>query len=162
MKAGVGSATVALGGKHKGVLVAAFAAVNAVGDVCDPQTGKIIAGARRAADSSEFVDTETVLLQGGPAPPTRVNTTLAVVATNAKLTKVQAAKMAQMAQAGMLRAIRPAHTMSDGDVVFGLSLGEAAADVTTLGVAAAHALEQAIVRSVREARTLGGVPGLKK
>ncbi len=160
MKGGVGTATVALEGRYQGVLVSALAAVNALGDVCDPRTGQILAGSRRSPDSSEFAGTERLMLEGGPPPALRRNTTLAVVATNARLTKVQATKMAQMSQAGMTRAIRPAHTMSDGDIVFGLSAGELAVDVSVVGVAAARALEQAIVRSVRQAWALGGVPGL--
>jgi L-aminopeptidase/D-esterase-like protein len=82
------------------------------------------------------------------------------VATNAKLTKVQATKLAQLAQHGMVRAIAPVHTMFDGDFVIALSLGSAQADVNALGVAAAEALENAILRAVRLAPTMGGVPGL--
>jgi L-aminopeptidase/D-esterase-like protein len=158
MKSGVGSATVALPG---GVLVSALAAVNAFGDVRDPATGKLIAGARRAPDSMELADTAEVMKRGGGrggfGP---VHTALAVVATNARLTKVGAAKLAQMAGLGMARTVYPVNTMFDGDTVFALSLGEAAADINALGIAGADALADAIVRAVKLAPTLAGVPGL--
>jgi L-aminopeptidase/D-esterase-like protein len=142
------------------VLVSSLVAVNAFGDVKDPATGKVVAGARRAADSREFVDTEAQILRGAAGGRALSHTTLAVVATNARLTKVQSTKMAQMAGLGMARTIFPVNTMFDGDLVFGLSLGDRQADVNTLGVAAAEAVAQAILRAVRLATTLGGVPGL--
>lgn len=157
MKSGTGSFTVELPG---GVLVSALVAVNAFGDVRDPATGKIVAGARKAPDSREFIDTERELKQRPPAGFARHNTTLGVVATNARLTKVEAAKLAQFAGLGMARTIYPVNTMYDGDTVFALSLGDRQADINTLGSAAAEALAQAILRAVRLARTMGGVPGL--
>lgn len=157
MKGGLGTFTLPLPG---GVLVSALCAVNALGDVRDPATGKIVAGARKSADSREFADSERAMLNGTPLPGTRSNTTLAVVATNAALDKVQATKLAQMAGLGMARTIYPVNTMVDGDAVFALSLGTQRADINNLGVAAAHALAQAIVRAVRMARTLAGFPGL--
>jgi L-aminopeptidase/D-esterase-like protein len=89
------------------------------------------------------------------------HTTLAVVATNARLNKVQAGKLAQLGALGMARTIFPVNTMFDGDIVFGLSLGQKTADVNTLGIAAAEAVGQAILRAVRLAKTMGGVPGLE-
>lgn len=161
MKAGIGSATVALEGRHAGVLVSALVANNAFGDIVDPADGKIVAGARRSPESREFADTAAVLKRGRPrAPFGPSNTTLAVVATNAQLDKVQARKLAQLAQLGVARSIRPVNTMSDGDLVVALSLGQAKADVDALGVAAAEAVAEAILRSVRMAKSLGGVPGL--
>ncbi|MBS1858112.1 MAG: P1 family peptidase [Acidobacteria bacterium] len=157
MKGGLGTFTLPLPG---GVLVSALCAVNALGDVRDPATGKIVAGARKSGDSREFADSERAMLNGTPLPGTRSNTTLAVVATNAALDKVQATKLAQMAGLGMARTIYPVNTMVDGDAVFALSLGTQRADINNLGVAAAHALAQAIVRAVRMARTLAGFPGL--
>ena len=157
MKSGVGSFTVAL---PNGVLVASLVAVNAFGDVRDPATGKIVAGARKAADSREFADTHEVMKRGVGGVFIRSNTTLGVVATNAKLTKVQATKLAQFAALGMARSIYPVNTMFDGDTVFALSLGAIEADINILGVAAAEAVAQAILRAVRLAKTLGGVPGL--
>lgn len=160
MKSGLGSASVALEGSAAGVVVAALAVVNAFGDVVDPATGKILAGARRAPASREFADTEAVMKKGVRSGFRGQNTTLAVVATNASLNKVEAKKLAEQAQLGLARAIRPVHTMSDGDLAVALSLGEAKADVNALGVAAAAAVAQAIVRAVKLAPPLGGVPGL--
>jgi L-aminopeptidase/D-esterase-like protein len=157
MKGGIGSYTVALPG---GVLVSALVAVNAVGDVRDPATGKIVAGARVNAASHEFVDSESAMLHGTAIGGTSGNTTLAVVVTNAAVTKVQANKLAQFASLGMARTIYPVNTMADGDIVFALSHGGLQADINTLGVAAAQAVAQSILRAVRLAKTLGGVPGL--
>jgi L-aminopeptidase/D-esterase-like protein len=161
MKSGLGSWTVELGGPYKGVLVAALAVVNAVGDVRDPATRQIVAGARIAADSTEFADSVEVMKQGKPSGFARSNTTLVTVATNARLDKPQAAKLAQFAQLGLARAIDPVNTMSDGDAAVALSLGDARAPVDSLGVAAAEAVAEAILRAVRLAPSLGGLPGLK-
>jgi L-aminopeptidase/D-esterase-like protein len=161
MKSGIGSWTVELEGSYAGVRVAALAAVNAVGDVVD-SSGKIVAGARTAPNSMEFVDSAKAMKSGTRAPFTRSNTTLVCVATNAALNKVEATKLAQLAQLGVARAIRPVNTMSDGDVSIALSVGNGSAPVDALGVAAAEATAEAIVRAVRESRTLGGVPGLKR
>jgi len=158
MKSGIGSFSVELPG---GVKVAALAAVNAVGDVRDPHTGKIIAGARKSAESLEFVDSAEVL-KTRPIAPSRQNTTLVVVATNAALTKVEATKLAQLGSLGMARAISPVNTMSDGDLVVALSTGTLKASVDSLGVAAAEAVAESIVRAVRMAPSMGGLPGLKK
>ena len=158
MKSGAGSGLVELKG---GLLVAALVVVNAFGDVRDPATGKLIAGARRAPDSRELADTEAQMKAGALVGGfERRNTTLAVVATNARLSKVQAGKLAQLASLGMARTIFPVHTMFDGDLVFALATGEAQGDVNILGVAAAEAVAQAVVRAVRNAPTMGGVPGL--
>jgi L-aminopeptidase/D-esterase-like protein len=157
MKSGIGSYTVTL---ENGVLVAALAAVNALGDVRDPATGSIVAGARRAPGSSEFADSELEMKRGRRAGFSRDNTTLAVVATNARLSKLGATKLAQLAGLGTARTIYPVHTTSDGDVTFALSLGKAQADINTLGVAAAEAVAQAVLRAVKNAPTLGGLPGL--
>jgi L-aminopeptidase/D-esterase-like protein len=157
MKGGVGTYTVTLSG---GVLVSALVAVNALGDVRDPATGKIVAGARKDAGSREFIDSEGEMLRGAAIGAATGNTTLAVVATNAALNKVQANKLAQFASLGVARAIYPVNTMADGDIAFALSLGALRADIDILGVAAAHAVAQSILRAVRLAKTLGGVPGL--
>jgi len=159
MKSGVGSWTVRAGGAQSPVLVSALAAVNAVGDVRD-SSGKIVAGARRAADSTDFADSASLIRDGARAGFRRENTTLVTVATNAALTKVQATKIAQLGSAGMARAISPAHMMSDGDLVIALSIGSERATVDALGVAAAEAVATAIVRAVESATTMGGVPGL--
>jgi len=160
MKSGIGSATVALEGSLAGVRVSALAAVNAVGDVRDPRTGALIAGARRSPESLELADTEALMKRGLRGGFRRENTTLVVVATNANLTKVQATKLAQLAGLGVARTIYPVNTMSDGDVVIALSLGNEAADIDAVGIASAEAVAQAIVRAVKLAPTMGGVPGL--
>src|SRR5438552_7583199 len=157
MKSGIGSTTVNLDDR---VRVAALVAVNALGDVRDPQSGKLIAGARRAPDSDELADTEIEMKRSARTGKMGENTTLAVVATNARLSKVGANRLAQLASLGMARTIFPVNTNGDGDLCFALSVGEERADVDVLGVAAAEALAQAIVRAVKLAPTLGGVPGL--
>lgn len=160
MKSGVGSATVPLEGEYARVRVAALAVVNAFGDVRDPESGKLVAGARRAANSMELADTVAEMKRGRRGGFRKENTTLVVVATNARLTKVEATKVAQLAQNGLARTVSPAHTMFDGDLVVAMSLGAEQADVNALGVAAAEATSQAILRAVRAAPSLGGVPGL--
>ena len=160
MKSGIGSASAALGGAHAGVMVAALAAVNAFGDVMDPHTRNVLAGARRSPTSREFINTSQAMLQGlrgGFA----TNTTLVVVATNAILTKAQATKVSQLAHQGMVRAINPVNTSFDGDVVFTLSTGTVAAEINSLGLAAAEVVAESIVRAVKSAASIGGVPGLK-
>ncbi len=157
MKSGLGSYTVTLAG---GVLVSGLVVVNAFGDVRDPASGRIVAGARRSPESREFANAEEVLKQRPPAPLVHANTTLAVVATNARLDKVEAAKLAQFAGLGLARAIYPVNTMLDGDTTFALSIGDRRADINTLGTAAAEAVVQSILRAVRLAKSLGGLPGL--
>jgi L-aminopeptidase/D-esterase-like protein len=152
MKSGVGSYTVTL---RDGVMVSALVAVNALGDVRD---GAVIAGARVSETSQEFVDSQKAMLEG--AIGGFRNTTLAVVATNAQLTKVETNKLAALASIGVVRTIAPVNTMSDGDVTFALSLGTARANLDVLGVAAIEAVAQSILRAVRLARTMGGLPGL--
>jgi len=160
MKSGLGSATVELAG---GVLVASLVVVNAMGDVRDPASGRTIAGARRSPQTRDFLDTADYMKRhstpaGGAAAPR--NTTLAVVATNARLTKLQARKLAGLGSLGMARSICPVNTMVDGDIVFALSLGTREAGIDSIGVAAAEAVATAIVRAVESARGMGGLPGL--
>ncbi len=157
MKSGIGCATVQIAG---GVIVAAMVAVNALGDVREPATGKTLAGTRKSPDSREFEPSDALLKSGRVTGFSRSNTTLAVVATNARLNKVEATKLAQFAGLGMARTIYPVNTMMDGDIVFALSKGELKADLNALGVAAAEAVAEAILRGVRSARSLGGLPGL--
>lgn len=158
MKGGVGSFTVSAGG----ALVSALAAVNAVGDVRDPATGKTVAGARVAADSRELLNSEAALRAGQAKAgfPGRHNTTLVVVATNARLSKTGAAKLAQFGSLGTARTIYPVNTMMDGDITFAFSCGTENADLNVLGSAAAEAVSQAILRAVRAAKGMGGVPGV--
>jgi L-aminopeptidase/D-esterase-like protein len=168
MKAGIGTASLEMGG---GVLVGALAVVNAFGDVIDPGTGEILAGARAAqigplklGAGGTFADTLLVLktFTGRSVLrfATRANTVIGVVATNARLTKAEVNKVAQMAQDGVARAVRPAHTMLDGDMVFALATGERRADVSSVGAYAAEAVARAIVRAVTTAAPAGGLPGL--
>jgi len=159
MKSGIGSYTVVLPG---GVIVSALAAVNAVGDVIDPSTGKIVAGARVSRESRDFANTAEQMKRGaGRTDLQNKNTTLVVVATNARLSKPLTNKLAQFGSIGVARSISPVWTMYDGDVVMALSIGDKQADVNVLGVAAAEAVAQSILRAVQLAPTLGGVPGLK-
>ena len=153
MKAGVGSACIEVA---EGLRVGAIAVVNALGDVIE--AGAIVAGVR----SEDGLADTLVVLRALVPPPTSAssNTVIGVVATNARLTKEEANKVAQMAQAGLARAIRPAYTMYDGDTIFALATGERAAEVNVIGAFAAEALAQAIVRGARLAQGRGGVPGL--
>ena len=168
MKAGVGTASIDIGG---GVIVGALVAVNAFGDVIDPNSGEIVAGLRsgkigplRVGGKEKFADTLAMLKKpigrGIFSFATRANTVIGLVATNAKLNKAQATKVAQMAHDGLARAIRPAHTMLDGDTIFALSTGTRKADVSVIGAYAAEAMAEAIVRGVRSAKSAGGLPGL--
>ncbi|MGH9558281.1 MAG: P1 family peptidase, partial [Bryobacteraceae bacterium] len=128
MKSGIGSFTVELEGQHRGVMVSALAAVNALGDIRDPATGKIVAGTRTDFRGMEFADSARLMKDGARPtrnPAGRGNTTLVVVATTAAISKVEATKLAQLASLGVARTIIPVNTMSDGDLVVALSLGNA-------------------------------------
>ncbi|UCH50531.1 MAG: P1 family peptidase [Chloroflexota bacterium] len=159
-KSGLGTASCKIGND---IIVAAIVAVNAIGDVIDPKTGKIMAGPRNEKNNG-FIRT-VELLTGGTSSskknPLPSNTTLGVVATNACLNKEQINKLAQMAQDGLARAINPSHTMYDGDTIFALSLGDKVGDLTTLGTAAAEVVADSIVRAVQQAETLAGIPATK-
>ncbi len=160
MKGGVGSAAVSL---PSGLRVAALVAVNALGDIVDPATGAVVAGARR--DDGSLVDVRKLLRSGAMLQRTRVgdNTTIGVVATNARLTKADANRVALMADAGIARAVTPAHTSGDGDTVFALATGRwnGSADVTLIGALAADVLAEAIVRAVKQATAVAGVPAAR-
>jgi L-aminopeptidase/D-esterase-like protein len=143
--------------------VQALVVVNAFGDVVDPKTGKVIAGARISTESPEFAVTAQSMVEGKVRKGFgATHTTLAVVMTNADLDKVQATKIAQMAHDGLARAIDPVHTQFDGDLAFAFSLGRKRADLNSLGTAAAEATAEAIVRAVKTARGLGGVPACRE
>jgi len=146
----------------QGLLVAALAVVNAFGDVVDPETGEIVAGARTAPDSREFADA-AALIRRGLVRQTfgEPNTTIGVVVTNARLTREQAQKIAQMGQNGLARTISPVHTLFDGDIVFVLSRPEVTADLHTVGLLAQAALETAILNAVRQADGLGVLPSYR-
>jgi L-aminopeptidase/D-esterase-like protein len=155
-KSGLGSASTTLRG---GLAVGAVVAVNPFGDVVDPHTGAIVAGARKLrldepADTLEVMKGMlTRLIQRFVT-----NTVIGVVATNARLSKEEANKVAQMAQDGIARAVRPAHTMFDGDTLFVLATGRKQADVNLIGALAAETVAEAIVRGVRAAEGAGGLP----
>jgi len=165
MKAGIGCWTeevVASDGSGQNARVAALAAVNAFGDVRDPESGRIIAGARASNDSQEFADTVAAMRRGTVRKGfVDSNTVLVAVATNAALSKHEAQRLATMAASGMPRVVSPVHTRFDGDVVFALSVGNLHGDVNALGAAAAEAVAHAIVRSVTQVHSAGGVPGLR-
>jgi L-aminopeptidase/D-esterase-like protein len=168
-KSGIGTCSLNLGG---GVVVGAVVAVNALGDVVDPASGAIVAGARparvgplRLGGKQRFADTLGVMksLVGKTAMrfATKANTVIGVVATNARLTKEEANLVALMAQDGVARAVRPAHTLLDGDTLFALSTGSKVVDANIIGAYAAEAVAQAILRSVTEAEAAGGLPSAK-
>jgi L-aminopeptidase/D-esterase-like protein len=162
MKGGLGTASIRLA---NGLVVGAIVAVNCAGNVIDPKTGKIIAGAR-SRDGKGFVDIiETYKATGAAADAPGEATTIAVVATNAgRLTKAQMKKIAEMSHDGMARAINPAHTMGDGDTVFALSTAtsNATANVTILGALAAETLSEAILRAVKRATSVAGYPSFQE
>ena len=163
-KCGLGTASIKIG---KGILVGALVAVNAFGDVVDPNTSKIIAGTRKPVLGG-FINTAEAM-KGDLAQTILAfaNTTIAVVATNAFLTKEQANKVAQMAHDGLAMSIRPIHTMFDGDTVFCLATGKPdkkpadASTVSIIGAVAAQVLAQAVVRAAQQAESLAGVPAAR-
>ena len=173
MKGGTGTASIAL---PNGTIVAALVVVNAAGDVIDPSTGRVVAG-MRTGDGRGLADVRLLLRQRPLAeisrPGVLENTTLGVVATNARLTKAQATKLAQMAQDGIARAIAPAHTPWDGDTVFALAAGTEGttgpggatgvndSELLQLGALAADVVADAIVRAARAATSIPGYPAAR-
>ncbi len=159
-KSGIGTASITL---PNGLVVAALVAVNAVGDIVDPATGRIVAGVRNP--NNTFADARKILRSGASAQPPRAgeNTTIGLVATNAKLTKSQATRMALMADDGYARAISPAHTNGDGDTIFSLATGRwnGTADITVIGALAAEAMADAVVRAATEATGVAGIPAAR-
>jgi L-aminopeptidase/D-esterase-like protein len=157
MKSGLGTASIRVG--DTGLVVGAIVAVNAVGDVIDPKTGKIIAGARNA-DGSGFMDSMARIREGYSVRTDGANTTIGVVATNAALDKTQAAKVAQMAHDGLARTIYPVHTPSDGDTIFAVATGasQVRASPGAIGALAADVMARAVLRAVISARGIAGLP----
>ncbi len=155
MKGGVGTASITL---PNGLVVGAIVVVNAAGDVVDPQTGRVVAGVRNPDGSLADV---RALMRGGASlggPRAGENTTIGVVATNARLTKAQVSRVASMADDGLARAIVPSHTEGDGDTMFALATGTWTGDatVTLVGALAAEVVAEAIVRAVARADSLAG------
>lgn len=157
MKGGIGSASVRLDG---GLVVAALAAVNAFGDVRDPRSGEILAGPR--LDNGKLGDTLELLPEAAARMRWGENTTLGIVATNARLSKPQVNKVAQMAHDGLARAIYPVHTTVDGDVVFTASMGEVSAVPDVVGSWGAYVMQEAILRAVGVAESVPGIPSLSE
>jgi L-aminopeptidase/D-esterase-like protein len=163
MKTGLGTASMRVG--NTDIVVGAIVAVNAVGDVYDPATGKIIAGARDLKHGG-FLNTIEKIKQGyGFDLPSqsRTNTTIGIIATNAKLDRVQVTKIAQMAHDGMARTINPVHTLWDGDTLFAVATGKSETQVnqSALGAIAAEVLATAIDRAVTQATGIPGLPSYR-
>ena len=159
MKGGLGTASRRVRAVHVGALVV----VNALGDVRDPASGALVAGARDAPEGRVLVDTARALREGA-APPAfgGAHTTIGVVATDARLTKSEAARLAGLAHLGLAATLSPPHTTVDGDALFALSTGDAAAvPLDLLGLAAADCVAEAVVRAVRAAVALGGLPAAR-
>jgi L-aminopeptidase/D-esterase-like protein len=160
-KGGLGTASQRI---SEDIIVAAIVAVNAFGDIIDPKTGEILAGPRQP-EGRGFSSTVELLKSGQTGVnPLSTNTVIGAVATNAPLDKEQVNKLAQMANSGLAQAIRPCHTMVDGDTLFALSLGEgirSEVNITQIGAVAAEVVADAIVRAVTKAQTLGGVPAVR-
>lgn len=169
MKSGIGSASIQLPG---GVVVGAIVAVNAFGDVIDPEKNRILAGTRKVGQkydpNKKIQFANTLESMGKPLGKialriaTGSNTVIGVVATNAKLDKSGATRMAMMAQDGLARVIRPAHTLLDGDTLFTLSTGKKAIDLSTLGAYAAVVVERAILNAVISAKDAYGLLSAEK
>jgi L-aminopeptidase/D-esterase-like protein len=161
MKGGIGTASLR---SADGIVVGAIVAVNALGDVLDPSTGKILAGAR-SPDGKGFVNLRDWLKAGGKVDPQLKgqSTTIGVVATNAALTKAQAAKIAQMAHDGLARTINPVHTPYDGDTIFALATGQSNVkpDLVRIGAMAAEVVADAVVSAVLHATGLPGFPSAR-
>ena len=179
LRGSVGAGTGALMGKFHGLdcamrgglgafayrtgplVVGALVAVNCLGDVMEPGTGEILAGAWDRRER-RFLGTEEAVMNAYQEKKNVFagNTTLGVVATNARLTKAQAKKLASMAHDGFARSMRPAHTMVDGDTIFALSVGDLEAEMNTLGALAARAVEEAVADAVRSASGGYGFPSV--
>lgn len=161
MKAGIGSAAIAL---PNGLVVGAIVAVNSVGDIIDPWSGKVVAGARNPDNT--LADVRQLLRSGAllARPRAGENTTIGLVATNAKLSKSDANRMAMMADDGFARAINPSHTVGDGDTVFALATGrwDGEVNLTMIGALAAEAMSEAIVRAATQAVSSQGVPSARE
>jgi L-aminopeptidase/D-esterase-like protein len=159
MKGGVGTSSVVM---PDGLVVASLVVVNAFGDIIDNVTGKIIAGARVAPDSLEFANTVESIKKGAVKKQFGlVNTTLGVVATNAKFNKKEITKVAQIAQGGLIKTINPVHTTFDGDLVFALATGVYEADINLVGVLGEFVIAEAIKRAVKKADGFGIVPAFR-
>jgi L-aminopeptidase/D-esterase-like protein len=164
MKSGLGTASISL---PNGLIVAALVVVNASGEVIDPSNGRVVAGSRD--EKGALIDLRQILRRGGSvggsadARNPGEHTTIGVVATNAKLTKAEAARLALMADDGYARAINPVHTMADGDTIFTLATGRLAApvDLSRVGALAAEVVSDAVVRAATQATGIPGLPAAR-
>jgi L-aminopeptidase/D-esterase-like protein len=159
-KGGIGTASLKVGA----VTVGALVAVNAIGDVIDPHDGRVLAGTR--GDDGRPRSAMQALL-GGELPARAVAgmaTTIGIVATDARLSKAQANKLATMAHDGLARCIDPVHTMTDGDTLFALATGGSgrSGDMTVLGALAAHVTTLAVLNAVRLAQRLPSLPSMNE
>jgi len=154
MKSGIGSHFMQVGALRIGAIVA----VNCLGDVIDPESGKRVAGLLNE-DLSAVADTEEVMIQSYADKRNLFaeNTTIGIVLTNAALTKSQATKLASMSHNGYARSMRPAHSMFDGDTIFTMGTGQVHADLSVLGLLAARMIERAVVSAVKQASTAHGL-----
>ncbi len=159
MKGGVGTASVSM---PDGCIVGAIVVVNAFGDIIDNLTGKIIAGVRDSQEGTGFANTVDCLKKGYVRTEFALeNTSLAVVATNARFNKREITKVAQMAQGGLIKTISPVHTTFDGDLVFAMATGDVKADVNRIGVLGEFVVAEAVKRAVRKAEGFGIIPAFK-
>jgi len=159
MKGGIGTSSITM---SNGLIVAALVAVNAAGDVIDPANGQVVAG--KLGPDNKFLDARQLLRRGATTTQKPgENTTLGLIVTNARITKAQGRKIADMAHDGFARAIAPAHTLNDGDTIFAMGNGSftGTADVTTIGALAADVMAEAILRGVREATGLPNYPAVR-
>ncbi|MBA7554877.1 putative aminopeptidase [subsurface metagenome] len=154
MKSGLGTASF----KSQELIIGAIVAVNCFGDVVDPESGEIIAGVL-SEDKKSFANTMSFLRNFPQKTKDNFskNTTIGVIATNAKLTKAGATKVAMMAQDGYARTISPAHTMFDGDTIFCMATGEVEAGVNVVGAITAEVMARAIVKAVKSTESLYGL-----
>ena len=159
MKSGVGSAAIRM---PDGLIVSALVVVNPLGDVIDPATGRVVSGVR-TADGRGFADARLLIRSGTSRANRGDNSTIGVVATNARLTKAQASYLAQLADDGYARAIWPIHTIVDGDTVFAVATGSRPgdADLLILGALAADVMATAVIRAATQATGLPNLPAVR-
>ena len=164
MKGGVGTSSIQGPG---GLVVGALVVVNSFGDVLDPVSHKIIAGARKSKESGRLANSSKWMKKGVarkrfgetiPPDSDAFNTTLGVIATNAHLTKKEAQQVAQIAHSGLAKVISPLHTTFDGDLIFALSYGREKADVNTIGLLGEEVLIESVKRAITKARGWGIIP----
>ncbi len=159
MKGGLGTYAIKVGDLEVGAIVA----VNCLGDVVDPQNLNVISGAYDRKNN-KFLNTEDLLLSTleNPINPFKGNTTIGLIVTNAKFTKAEANKVASMAHNGYARTMYPAHTMFDGDTIFTMATNKVTSDVTTVGMISARVMEKAILRGIKSAKSMFGVPSFEE